>query len=108
MVFIVQCFPFSYYDFSSANILTNVINNRLSLSLNPLSFYFSFLVLIIGAATNLYILNYFKGEADESNFIFWINSFVLSMIILILAQNFFTLFLGWELIGLTSFFLINF
>lgn len=30
------------------------------------------------------------------------------MLILLLANNFFTLFLGWELIGLTSFFLINF
>lgn len=53
-------------------------------------------------------LNYFKNEADDLGFLFWINSFVLSMVILILSDNFFTLFLGWELIGLTSFFLINF
>jgi hypothetical protein len=38
--------------------------------LTPLSFGFSFLVLLIGCATNLYILNYFKNEADELSFAF--------------------------------------
>ena len=97
-----------YVDFSSLTLFTNILDFNISFALTPISFAFSFLVLIIGFCTNIYILNYFKGEADESGFIFWINSFVISMLILILANNFFTLFLGWELIGFTSFFLINF
>lgn len=84
------------------------INYSFSLKLDRLSFFFTFLILIIGLSTNIYTLNYFKNEADESSFLFWLNFFILSMIILVLANNFFTLFLGWELIGLTSFFLINF
>ena len=67
-----------------------------------------FLVSIIGFGTNIYILNYFKHEANEDSFTLLINWFILSMIVLVLANNLFTLFLGWELIGLTSFFLINF
>lgn len=85
-----------------------MIDLAISFSWTPLSYLFSLLVLLISLATNTYILNYFRNEADEGGFIFWINSFVISMVILILAGNFFTLFLGWELIGLTSFFLINF
>ena len=77
---------------------------------NSYSFGFLFLtlVIIIGFATNIYTLNYFKNEADENLFLFWLNAFIASMTLLILSNNFFTLFLGWELIGLTSFFLINF
>lgn len=105
---LLQFFFSIYLDFSSQNFIYHNINNFLSFSLNPLSFFFSFLVILIGFSTNIYILNYFKHEADESLFIFWLNSFILSMVILVLGSNFYTIFLGWELIGLTSFFLINF
>lgn len=98
------------FSWISTNLTTNLATIPLSLSfsLNSLSFSFSLLVVLIGAATNFYIPTYFKGEASENNFVFWINAFVISMLILVLANNLFTLFLGWELIGLTSFFLINF
>lgn len=87
---------------------TSLPEVAISLELNSLTYLFSGLVFLIGFCTNIYALNYFKNEADELGFIFWLNSFVASMVILVLSNNFFTLFLGWELIGLTSFFLINF
>lgn len=80
----------------------------ISLRLDTLSYLFTLLVCIIGLGTNFYILNYFKYEANEDIFALLINWFMLSMIILVLANNLFTLFLGWESIGLSSFFLINF
>lgn len=99
----------SYY-FGTEGLFLNkyLINFYLSFALNPLTYSFVLLVCVIGLATNIYILNYFRGEADENTFVFWINAFIISMLFLVLAANFFTLFLGWELIGLTSFFLINF
>ena len=95
-------------DFIALNFTLYSIDICLSLRLDVLSFLFLFLVITIGLATNFYTLNYFKNEADEGLFLFWLNSFVASMGLLVLASNFWTLFLGWELIGLTSFFLINF
>ncbi len=80
----------------------------LSFLLDPLSFCFSLLVVTIGLGTNLYTLNYFKYEAGENSFVLLLNWFIYSMLCLVFANNLFTLFLGWELIGLTSFFLINF
>lgn len=80
----------------------------LSLRCDVLSYLFVLLVSIIGFGTNLYILNYLKYEANEDIFTILINWFMFSMIILVLADNLFTLFLGWESIGLSSFFLINF
>lgn len=80
----------------------------LSFAVDSLSFCFLLLVVTIGLGTNIYALNYFKYEANEDSFILLLNWFILSMLCLLLANNLFTLFLGWELIGLTSFFLINF
>lgn len=78
------------------------------IKIDMLSYLFTLLVIIIGFATNIYILNYFKFEAKETTFYLYINWFIISMIIFVLAENSFTLFLGWELIGLTSFLLINY
>jgi len=89
------------------NTWTGVIY-EIQFKINFLSFLFILLVLIIGTATNIYILNYFKFEERAEEFILLINWFMLSMISLVCGNNFFTLILGWELIGLTSFLLINF
>lgn len=98
------------FYFQATNFTQNIglIDFNISFQLNSLTYLFSLLVFLIGFCTNMYALNYFKNEADEMGFLFWLNAFILSMVILVLASNFFTLFLGWELIGLTSFFLINF
>ncbi len=80
----------------------------ISLKLDFLSFFFVLLVVVIGLATNIYVSNYLKYEAHEDLFTLLINWFIFSMIILVLSNNLFTLFLGWESIGLSSFFLINF
>lgn len=90
------------------NYWANIIDFSFSIALTPLSLAFGYLVILIGFSTNIYTLNYFKGEADETSFVFWLNAFIASMLTLVLSHNFYSIFLGWELIGLTSFFLINF
>lgn len=84
------------------------INYEILLKLNTLNFLFVFLVSIIGLATNFYILNYFKYEERGEEFILLINWFIFSMIFLVIGNNFFSIIIGWEMIGLTSFLLINF
>lgn len=98
------------FVFASSNFIQGsfLLPFSIEFVLNPLSYSFFFLVVLIGLCTNIYLLNYFKGEGAEYKFVFWLNAFILSMLILVLGNNFFTLFLGWELIGLSSFFLINF
>lgn len=93
-------------NFNSNNWLA--LDVSLSLKLDSLSYLFVLLVTVIGFATNFYVLNYLKYEANEDVFAILLNWFMFSMIILVLANNLFTLFLGWESIGLSSFFLINF
>ena len=97
-----------FFSFHVNVINTSNISYEISLKINSLSFLFTLLVVAIGLATNIYTLNYFKMEERGEEFVLLINWFAFSMIFLVLGNNFFTLILGWELIGLTSFLLINF
>lgn len=102
-MFIFLIFLFNHIvlqnNFIHVNLVNNttligIIDSTVTLSLNYLSYFFFLLVTIIGCATNIYVLNYFRGEADEGKFVFWLNSFIISMIIFVLSNNFYTLFFG--------------
>lgn len=76
--------------------------------IDSVSFSFMFLTLTIAVFVYIYTFSYFRYEPNVERLMLLINCFVISMICLVTSGNFFVLFLGWELIGLTSFFLINF
>lgn len=76
--------------------------------IDPISYSFMFLTLTIAVFVYCYAFSYFRYEPNVERLIILINLFVISMICLVVSGNLFVLFLGWELIGLTSFFLINF
>jgi len=78
------------------------------LFIDSISYSFMLLTLTIATFVYIYAFSYFRYEPNVERFILLINCFVISMICLVTSGNFFVLFLGWELIGLTSFFLINF
>jgi len=79
-----------------------------SFLIDTVSFSFMFLTISIAMFVYLYSFSYFRYEPLVERFLLFLNSFVISMIFLVTSSNFIMLFLGWELIGLTSFFLINF
>lgn len=76
--------------------------------IDSVSYSFMFLTLTIAVFVYIYTFSYFRYEPNVERLTLLINCFVISMICLVTSGNFFVLFLGWELIGLTSFFLINF
>lgn len=78
------------------------------LFIDSISYSFMFLTLTIATFVYIYAFSYFRYEPNVERLILLINCFVISMVCLVTSGNFFVLFLGWELIGLTSFFLINF
>lgn len=69
---------------------------------------FMFLTVSIAIFVNVYAFAYFRYEPLVERLLVFLNLFVISMVILVTAGNLIVLFLGWELIGITSFFLINF
>ena len=73
-----------------------------------ISFSFSFLTLSIAIFVYIYTFAYFRYEPLVDRLLLFLNLFIISMVFLVSSSNLIMLFLGWELIGLTSFFLINF
>ena len=65
-------------------------------------------VTIVGFLIHLFSVEHMAGEEGYHRFFAYMNLFVAFMLILVLADNFLLLFLGWEGVGLCSFLLIGF
>lgn len=86
----------------------NFVVVHFELLFDTVSFSFAFLTASIALFVNIYAFAYFRYEPNVDRLIIFLNAFVISMLLLVLSGNLIVLFLGWELIGLTSFLLINF
>lgn len=73
-----------------------------------LSIGFIILILSIGTCVYIYSYSYFKYNSKLIVLLNLILSFMLGMIILVSASDFITLLFGWEMIGISSYLLINF
>ncbi len=88
--------------------LPGTVQVNFDILIDKLSITYVALILSIGMCVLLYTFSYFRYEPHVERLFLFINLFMISMCILVIGGNLFVLFLGWELIGLTSFFLINF
>ena len=62
----------------------------------------------VGLLVHIYSVGYMHGDSRYPRFFAYLNLFLASMLILVLGGNLLTLFLGWELVGLSSYLLIGF
>jgi NADH-quinone oxidoreductase subunit L len=62
----------------------------------------------VGLLVHIYSIGYMHADARYERFFAYLNLFLASMLILVLGANLLTLFLGWELVGLSSYLLIGF
>jgi NADH-quinone oxidoreductase subunit L len=75
---------------------------------DPLSITMVLFITGIGALIHLYAVGYMHGDPRFSKFFLYLNLFVLSMLLLVLGENLLVTFLGWEGVGVCSYFLISF
>ena len=66
------------------------------------------IVTLISSLVHLYSLDYMAHDPHQPRFMAYLSFFTFFMIMLITAQNFVQMFLGWEGVGLCSYLLINF
>ena len=81
---------------------------RVALTLDSLSVVMILVVTGVGFLIHLYSTRFMAGEEGYSRFFAYMNLFVGSMLLLVLASNLLLLYLGWEGVGLCSFLLIGF
>ena len=75
---------------------------------DPLSITMCLFVTGISALIHLYSIGYMKGETDVRKFFLYLNLFVFSMLVLVLANNLLLTFVGWEGVGVCSYWLVAF
>ncbi len=62
----------------------------------------------VGLLIHFYSIGYMAHEGGYYRFFSYLNLFMFFMLILVLAQNFLLMFVGWEGVGLCSYLLIGF
>ena len=78
------------------------------LQLDALSVCFVLLITGVGALINVYSIGYMREDPGRRRFFGYLNLFVAAMLLLVLADNYLGLYLGWEGVGLASYLLIGF
>ncbi|MDA4122778.1 MAG: NADH-quinone oxidoreductase subunit L [Thaumarchaeota archaeon] len=75
---------------------------------DPLTIVACNLVAWIGFLVMVYSLDYMKGDGGLTRYWFFMNFFIGSMQLIVLSDNFLSLFIGWEGVGLCSYALIGY
>jgi NADH-quinone oxidoreductase subunit L len=65
-------------------------------------------VTTIGLLVHFYSIGYMRHDPGYWRFFAYLNLFMFSMLLLVLADNFLVVFVAWELVGLCSYLLIGF
>jgi NADH-quinone oxidoreductase subunit L len=75
---------------------------------DPLSALMALTVTGVGALIHIYAIGYMDHEPRYQRFFFYLNFFILAMLVLVMGNNFLVTFVGWEGVGLASYLLIGF
>jgi NADH-quinone oxidoreductase subunit L len=78
------------------------------LQLDQLSMCFVLLITGVGSLIHLYSIGYMAEDPDRRRFFAYMNLFLSAMLLLVLADNYLGLYVGWEGVGLASYLLIGF
>lgn len=76
--------------------------------LDALSMVFIFVITFVGFLIHVYSIEFMAEDEGFARFFAYMNLFVCSMLILVLADNLVLMYLGWEGVGLCSYLLIGF
>ena len=76
--------------------------------IDPLSLVMLLVVTGVGFLIHVYSIGYMHGDRSFARYFAYLNLFTFSMLLLVLADNFLLLFVGWEGVGLCSYLLIGF
>src|SRR6476661_5559337 len=78
------------------------------LQLDQLSMCFVLLITGVGSLIHIYSIGYMAEDPGRRRFFAYLNLFVAAMLLLVLADNYLGLYVGWEGVGLASYLLIGF
>jgi NADH-quinone oxidoreductase subunit L len=84
------------------------LNIEFGIHFDALSVLMLLVVTGVGSAIHVYSISYMKGDPGYSRFFACMSLFTFSMLGVVVSNNFFQMFIFWELVGLCSYLLIGF
>lgn len=97
----MSLYLFDWVPAGSFNVSAGMLVDQLSVA-------FVLLVTFVGSLIHVYSLGYMEHDPDKRRFFAYLNLFVASMLLLVLADSYLLLYVGWEGVGLASYLLIGF
>jgi len=89
-------------------IPVNQLHVDFGLQIDQLSVCFVLLISGVGSLIHIYSVAYMAEDPDRRRFFGYLNLFLASMLLLVVADNYLVLYVGWEGVGLASYLLIGF
>jgi NADH-quinone oxidoreductase subunit L len=99
--FTVEIFLFDWINIGNLDLSFSFI-------LDHISVIMLLVVTIVSTMVHFYSIWYMENDTGFNRFFTYLSLFVFSMLVLILADNFAVLFIGWEGVGVCSYLLIGF
>lgn len=84
------------------------LNIQMGLLIDPLTAVMLIVVTFVAMLVILYSIGYMEGDESFSRYFAYLSLFTFSMLGLVVANNYFQMFVFWELVGLSSYLLIGF
>src|SRR3954469_253532 len=95
---------YSAWDYA----VTVGVDAKLSILVDPLSVFMALVVTGVSTLIHLYSVAYMTEDRGYARFFAYLNFFVFSMLVLVMAGNFLILIAGWAFVGAASYLLISF
>ncbi|HWM76763.1 MAG TPA: NADH-quinone oxidoreductase subunit L, partial [Methylomirabilota bacterium] len=89
-------------------ISAGAFQTAIAVQVDQLSAVMLLVVTGVGFLIHLYSAGYMHGDDGYARYFTYLNLFVFSMLVLVLAADFLLLYVGWEGVGLCSYLLIGF
>ena len=84
------------------------VDVQLGILVDPLAVFMSLVVSGVSFLIHVYSVAYMDGDRGYRRYFSYLNFFVFSMLLLVLAGNFFFLIVGWAFVGFASYALISY
>jgi NADH-quinone oxidoreductase subunit L len=89
-------------------IQSGTLNIGVDFAVDRLTAIMLMVVTGVGTLIHIYAVGYMEHEGGYYRFFAYLNLFMFFMLVLVLAQNYLLLFVGWEGVGLCSYLLVGF
>ncbi|OZC32765.1 NADH-quinone oxidoreductase subunit L [Gordonia polyisoprenivorans] len=99
---------FTWLHVTPAGAGSGGLSVDMGLYLDQLSMCFVLLITGVGTLIHIYSIGYMASDPDRRRFFAYLNLFLAAMLVLVLADSYLGLYLGWEGVGLASYLLIGF